>query len=89
MPDDTTFQALNPLLKRSHGNFIELIHTNKIIFWEDFGRQLADDSIFFLSSHLKEVTRMDTFEGILTIIQVIIPLTNIEIENSTIYFPCG
>ena len=80
--DDAGFQILYPLLKRGDSHFVELIHTNQEVFGEDFGRQLAHDGILLLSGDLQKIACMHAHKGILTVVQVIVALANVEIENA-------
>ncbi len=80
--DDTGFQIFYPLFKRSDGYLIKLVHPDKEVLGEYFGRQLTYDSIFLFGAHFEEVPRVNTYECVLTVIQVIIPLADVKIKDT-------
>lgn len=78
----TGFKILNPFLQRSDGYFIELIHTNQEIFRKNFCRKFMDESILFFSGYFEPISSVYSREVILTMVQIIITLTYIEVKDA-------
>ena len=78
----TVLQIFHPFFKWCDSHFVELIHTDKDIFGKYLGRHAGDNGITLLDIHLKVVARMDAYEMVLTVIQVVVSLSDIEVENA-------
>ena len=80
--DTTRLQILYPLLQRSDGHFIELIHANQEVFGKDSGGKFMNDGVLFFRGDFQMVARMNTCKGVLAVIKVIVPLTDVEVEDA-------
>ena len=79
---DSVLKVFHPLLQRSSSHLIELIHANQYIFREYLGRHTGNNGILFLRADAQPVFCMHTDKGVLTVIEVILPLPDIKIENA-------
>ena len=79
--DILVLQVLHPLFQRTDGQCVELVDTDDEIFGEHVLRVLHMQIITLMSSQLQRVVRMHTHQRCLTMIQVVGPLAQIEIDD--------
>ena len=76
------FQIFDPFFKRRNGYLVELVHTDQVVFRKNLCRKFMHQGIFLLDTHFQTVARMYARKDILTVVQVIASLTDIEIKDT-------
>ena len=80
--DIVIFQIIQPFLKRGRCHLVKLVYPDQEILREDFRWQTLNQSIPFFHGHVQVVTRVHSRKRILSVIQIIIPFSNIKIKDT-------
>ena len=80
--DFAVLEVLDPFLQRGHGDLVELVDADQVVFGKDVSGQVGQDSVLVADGNLQVVVGVDPDEVGASVVEVFLALTEVEVEDA-------
>lgn len=80
--DFAVLEVLDPFLQGGHGDLVELVDADQVVFGEDVGGQVGEDGVLVADGNLQVVVGVDPDEVGASVVEVVLALTEVEVEDA-------